>query len=287
MGRFMLTTDRRGFLGAVAAAACLPTAAESPSPTDGTVLRIAHCADPQFGHSQPRDAKNRRTEEGYRKDLEKCEREIEALNAIDLDLVYFAGDMVHDLHDMERDWPRLLRKLRHRWTVAPGNHDMGNRLTAENVTRFVSVFGKEYESISLKGWRIVVANSQYWKPTDEVQMAARHREWFGGEIASAKAAGEKIVIATHIPPYLSLPTEPESFNSSPREGRLEKMSGYIRAGARFWLCGHTHTMLQRAWKSLHILNAETTSNSFDARPPGFRLLEIQTDGSFSWEFKEV
>lgn len=276
---------RKSFIGGIVGS--LAVTGRSADSAGGATLRIAHCADPQFGHSQPRDAANRRTEAGYRRDLAVCEREIEALNALDVDLVYFAGDMVHDMNDMTRDWPRLLKKLRHRWVVAPGNHDVGNRLTAQAVRRFVSVFGSEYSSISLKGWRIIVANSQYWKPTDETEMAGRHREWFNGEISSAKAAGEGVILATHIPPYLSLPGEEESFNSSPREGRLGKMSEYIRAGARFWLCGHTHTMLWRAWKNLQILNAETTSNSFDARPPGFRLLTIRPDATFDWEFHEV
>ncbi|MCF0234992.1 MAG: hypothetical protein HUK22_08480, partial [Thermoguttaceae bacterium] len=48
--------------------------------------------------------------------------------------------------------------------------------------------------------------------------------------------------------------------------------------------GHTHTTLEREYRGLPILNGETTSNNFDKRPYGFRLLKIDAAGNYEWNF---
>ena len=278
--------NRREFLGGLTAMGFAGCTGVRPLADDGTV-RIAHCGDPQLGMSWPRTPDKKRTEEGYQKDLRRLEREIEVLNGMDLDLVYFAGDMTHDAEDVTRDWPRLLKRIRHPVAVSPGNHDMGNRLTAERADRFVSVFGSEYRAFDLKGWRMIVGNSQYWRPTDETSRAAKYEEWVRAELAAAKASGRPLILASHIPPYVSLNVESDSYENYPRAGRAARLESYIDAGARFYLAGHTHTMLQRAWKGMAMLNAETTCMNFDGRPFGFRLLTIRPDASFTWEFNAI
>jgi len=272
-----------GLLATAATGGCVTPWREAP---DG-VLRIAHCGDPQFGMGLPRTADRKQTPEGYRADLMRLEREIEILNGMDLDLVYFTGDMTHVAEDVTRDWPRLLKKIRHRVAVSPGNHDMGNRLTAENADRFVSVFGREYESFELKGWRFIVGNSQYWRPTDEERRRTLYELWMEEQLENAKARGEKVIVATHIPPYVSLCYEPDGYENFPLVGRFAMLERLVGCGVRFYLAGHTHTMLRRAWKSMEMLNAETTCSNFDSRPFGFRLLTICPDASYDWEFKEV
>ena len=280
--------DRRGFVGGLMAMGCVGCASPGLRQTDGETLRIAHCGDPQFGMSWPRTPDKKPTEEGYRKDLVRLEREIEVLNGLDLDLVYFAGDMTHVAADVTRDWPRLLKKFRHPVVVAPGNHDMGNRLTAENADRFVSVFGPEYRSFDVKGWRMIVGNSQYWRPTDETARAKRYDEWVGEQLDDAKRnAGGRLILATHIPPFVLRDVEKDSYENYPLAGRAARLARYAEAGARFYLAGHTHTMIQRGWKNMTLLNAENTCMNFDERPFGFRLLTVRPDASFAWEFRAI
>ena len=58
----------------------------------------------------------------------------------------------------------------------------------------------------------------------------------------------------------------------------------IANNVRFYLAGHTHTTLERAYKNMPILNGETTSRNFDQRPYGFRLLKIDADLNYEWNF---
>ena len=276
--------SRRGFLAACGAAACGAYGDAAAGRAEDLV--IAHCSDPQFGMGYPR-AGREITEEGYRQDLARLEAAIGVINGLAPDLVCFTGDMTHRAEDVTRDWPRLLKLFRMPVVVAPGNHDMGNRLTAANAERFISVFGAEYRSVLLKGWRIIVGNSQYWHPTDETARRDAYRRWLADEFAAAVRKGEKVILAAHIPPFVRAADEKDGYGNCPLADRAARLAAYRAAGARFFLAGHTHATLERRHGPLVILNSETTCLNFDNRPFGFRLLRIRPDASYDWDFVPV
>ncbi len=254
---------------------------------DRRTIRIAHCGDPQFGFSDPKDAAA-----SYAADRARFERLIDDVNEWRPDLCFLAGDMTHRAADLERDWPRLLKRFRVPVVATAGNHDMGQNLTRENVERFERVFGYEYTSVRVGGWRFVSGNSQYWRPTEETARRDRYEAWLKAELAAAKSAGEPVILATHVPPFVASLGEADSYNNYPRadEGlpsREERFASYREAGVRFYLAGHTHCMIARALDGITILNAETTCRNFDGRPMGYRRMEIAADGDYSWTFRRI
>ena len=280
-----LLFSRRHFLAAFGSTFALATSAEALKRRDGEIL-IAHCTDPQFGMGMPRAGKAM-TEEGYQHDLNRCLSAIEIINGLDPDLVCITGDMTHGAKDMARDWPRLLKMYTPPVVVAPGNHDVGNRVTAKSVERFKAVFGRDYTAVTVRGWRIIAANSIYWWPNEEKVLRDAHDKWFAEELAGAKARGEKIIVATHVPPFVSKPGESDSHDNQPLEGRLARLDACIEAGAKFYLAGHTHRFCEKKYRDLPILNAETTCYNGDKRPFGFRLLRIRPDLSYDYDFVSV
>ena len=277
--------SRRHFIAAFGSTFALATQAQLLKRREGEIL-IAHCTDPQFGMGLPRAGKAM-TEEGYQHDLARCLSAIEIINGLDPDLVCITGDMTHSAKDVAKDWPRLLKMYKSPVVVAPGNHDVGNRLTAESVARFKAVFGRDYTAVTVRGWRIIAANSIYWWPNKEPALREAHDKWFAEELAGAKARGEKTIVATHVPPFVHKPDEPDSHDNQPLEGRLARLDACIAAGAKFYLAGHTHRYCEKKYRDLPILNAETTCCNGDKRPFGFRLLRIHPDGSYDYDFVPV
>ena len=277
--------SRRRFIAAFGSTLALGASADALKRRDGELL-IAHCTDPQFGMGLPRAGKLM-TEEGYRHDLDRCLSEIETINALGPDLVCFTGDMTHVAKDVTRDWPRLLKMLRAPVIVAPGNHDVGNKVKADRVEKFASVFGADHAAMTVKGWRIIAANSMHWWPTKETALRDAHDRWLADELAGVKARGEKAIMAIHVPPFKQRPDEPDSKANHPLDGRLARLDSWIDAGVRFVLAGHTHRHAERMYKGLPILNAETTCLNSDRRPFGFRLLRIRPDGTFDYDFVAV
>lgn len=280
--------SRRRFLqaGAILAAGfpAARTQAEQAESGGGT-LRIAHLCDPQFGFANADPDRTR-----YKKDLACFEREMAKVNELKPDIALIAGDMTHISGDVTLDWPRLLKGFTMPVAVTPGNHDLGNTVTEENLNRYLGVFGYDYKRFEVKGWRLLVGNSQLWYKSDNPVIQKRKAEydqWVKDELAAASSLNGRVILATHIPPFDNGIGEKDSYNNYPQATRRARMEAYLAAGVRFYLSGHLHRMSMRGWRDLTILNGEATSVNFDERPHGFRMFEIAPDLTYSWSFIPV
>jgi len=282
---------RREFLKQLATTALLGTNCFSLTKVsvfaDETVVetnrvRIAHCCDPQLGFTPDTESLA-----GYDCDLERLKSEIEQLNRIQPDLVVFAGDMIHEESDFGRDMPEILRKIKAPVLIAPGNHDIHDPVQAKDVELFRSRYGYDYKSMECRGWKIIAANSQYWRPEGDAKLTATHNDWLRQEIINAWERKMPVILVTHVPPYASDVDEQEAYFNLPKACRQEWLDFFVEHGVKFWLAGHTHTTLVRAYRGMMIYNAETTSQNFDKHRYGFRLLDVDSTGSHSWEFKPV
>ena len=247
------------------------------------VLTIAHVCDPQFGFGLVK------TEEKdvYAHDLERFERELELINASKPDVVFFAGDMCNAKSDLPKDWPRLLKAIESPVLVAPGNHDIPDPVVKKDVDAFCEVFGAEYASLTVNGWKLIVVNSQYCRDTKETELYERQLDWFQKEIASAKEAGTPVILGSHVPPFVANLEEKDEYFNFPTKVRQDYLDYLLDAGCKFYLAGHTHTTLEREYRGIQILNGETTSRNFDKRSYGFRMLKIDAEMNYEWNFVEV
>ncbi len=246
------------------------------------VITIAQCCDPQLGFGPINDP-----EEAYQADLEKLRKEIELLNKVNPDLVYFAGDMTNRVAEIERDWPDILPTIHAPIIVAPGNHDVKEPVTSKQIDAFCKVFQKEYDSTVVNGWKFITINSQYCREADSGETVALYDaqvEWFVKELEDAKEKGLPVIVGSHIPPFVKTIDEKDEYFNFPNELRAAYLDYLVANNVRFYLAGHTHTTLERAYKNMPILNGETTSRNFDQRPYGFRLLKIDADLNYEWNF---
>ena len=286
-----MDVGRRGFLGGIVAAVAATAGGAQPVQQGKSALRIAHVGDPQFGFITGRPSMKHRAkerfEENYRDDLARLERALARVNELKPDLLVFGGDMTQRPGDIEKEWPALLKRVQVPFVVTPGNHDMGNRLTRENLERFRKVFGRDYGALDMKGWRVVAGNSQYWYKTEAKDEQAKYEAWVKAELEEAKSRNGRVIFATHIPPFAFASDEKDSYDNYPLAGRAARLEAYAACGARFFLTAHLHRLSVRGYKDVTMLGVEAVCANFDARPPGFRLLEINDDFSYSWNFIAV
>ena len=278
---------RREFLFGIAAGAglCLAPAARAAQNHEATSgrLRIAHLTDPQFGMGK----KGRSVEENYPEDLARFELAVERLNALKPDLAIITGDMTHRSEDAPKDWPRLLKLFKVPVAVAPGNHDLGDSVTKENLDRHRSVFGYDRKAFDLKGWRIIVGNTQFLFKTELKEEKEAYNAWVKSELENAKRYGGRVILAGHVPPFANDWREGDNWENFHGGLRDERMRLYRHSGANFYLAGHTHRFGIKGYKSLTILNAEVTSRCFDERPFGFRMFEVDDKMNYSYNFVGV
>jgi 3',5'-cyclic AMP phosphodiesterase CpdA len=246
-------------------------------------LTIAHIGDPQLGFN----LKGEDPETKYREDLARMERVIETVNGLRPDVALISGDMTHRGADIVRDWPRLLPLFKVPVIATPGNHDVGQRLTREALDRYKSIFGRDYGTMDVNGWRIIFGNTQYWLETDETESQARYEEWLSAEIERAKDLRGKVILAGHNAPFAYIPDEPDAYENCPKASRFARLDAYLAAGARFYFAGHMHRLSVRGYRGLTILTAEGLSLNFDQRPFGFRVFQVADDFSYSWDFRAI
>ena len=255
------------------------------------MLRIAHLCDPQFGFITGNPSMKHRAKEHYTKnhaeDLARCERAIGLVNELKPDLLLFGGDMTQWPENLEADWPRLLNGIKVPWMVAPGNHDMGNSMTRENLDRFRKVFKRDREARDIKGWRIIAGNSQFWHPTELKDEQVAYEEWLARELETARSYGGRVILATHIPPFAFTPDEKNSYDNCPSSLRTKRLESYVSAGVRFVLAAHQHRLVVRGYKNMAILTGEAMCDNFEFRPQGFHMFEVGADFNYSWRFVGV
>ena len=246
-------------------------------------LTIAHIGDPQLGFNLA----NEDYETKYREDLARMERVIETVNGLRPDVALISGDMTHRGADIVRDWPRLLPLFKVPVIATPGNHDMRQRLERAALDNYNAIFGRDYGTMDVNGWRIIFGNTQYWLETDETELQTRYEEWLSSELERAKALRGKVILAGHNAPFAYIPDEPDCYENCPKTSRFARLDAYLAAGARFYLAGHMHRLCVRGWRGLTILTAEGLSLNFDQRPFGFRVFQVADDFSYSWDFRAI
>lgn len=250
-----------------------------PRRGDAETIRIVHLGDPQLGFDLLID-----TEESYRNCLHRFLKMVEKTNVLRPDLAVVSGDMCHRAIDLERDWPSLIRRFDVPVVCIPGNHDLGNAVTAENLARFRRIFGRDRDAFEIKGWFFIAGNSQFWRPTELKTEQADYEHWVSARLEEAKCFNGHVVGMTHIPPFDQAVDECDSYNNYPRSGRARRLARYREAGLSLYLSGHTHRYGNRTVDGFTILNPETTSRNFDNRPFGGRLLTLEPDHSYSYRF---
>lgn len=164
------------------------------------------------------------------------------------DLVINTGDITIDGADSLRDLEAARAwhdGLGCEWLAIPGNHDIGD---SQEITprqpiadmrriRYCEVFGADWWSIDVPGWRLIGINAQL---LGSDLMAAREQDSFIAA-AAAGADGSSIALFVHKPLFDTDPTEEavthRFINPAPRH----RLLGGLQAGRlQLIASGHVH-----------------------------------------------
>lgn len=242
-----------------------------------SALRIAHLTDPQLGFGPG----------GFDDDLLAFEAEVKRVNELSPDVVVVAGDMVNRPDSVSiAAFLQVASRLQAPVVYTPGNHDIFEPCTAEGLATYRNAFGPDFGVTDLGEYRLLSFNSLLLRggPAQEMEAA---REWLIKRFAEARADGAKLILLSHVPPFAQDIDEDDAYFNMPKAMRRPLLETATDAGTVLWLCGHTHRTHRNTFGAITILNPECTSCNFDKRPRGFRLLTIEPDGSFTWEFEEI
>jgi 3',5'-cyclic AMP phosphodiesterase CpdA len=241
----------------------LALAADSP-------ITFGVIADPQYCDC------DRKGSRYYRGSLQKLAASVKALNSMDLAFVVNLGDFIdRDFASYDRMMP-IWEELKHPRYQLLGNHDyeVAEDKKAE-VPHRLGMSATRYD-FAVGGWRIIVLDGTevslppYKKDSPEYRSAAAmladlkskkvaqaqswngalgeaQREWLAERLASAKAAGERVIVCCHYPAF---PANSHNLWDAEAVTKLLRESGNVAA----YLNGHNHRGNYAADGGVHYVN---------------------------------
>ena len=195
------------------------------------------------------------------------------------------GDLAHDellatyevLRELLSDW---LPKLR----VIPGNHE--NRAFMRQVfgDRVVVEEDRNVFTDSIGGWRLIGLDSQL---PGEVrgQLGDSQRAWLARELAVEPQ--QPTALFLHHPPMEVGTGWLDGIRLADADPLLDLIASHQQV--KFVCCGHIHHEMTIAQRDTLVLTTPATCVQFlpetdrlipDSVPPGFRIFDLEPDGSF-------
>ena len=217
-------------------------------------FHFVQLADPQLGMLH-RDA-------SWHEELAMLSLAVEHVNRLQPRFVVVSGDLINGfpgepaIPDQVDAFEHALARLDPSipLVLEPGNHDLGQRPTEAAVHLYQKRFGDDYLRFWVGGVLFVSLNSQLIKAGGWVHLygslqdpheklkdfAARVRRHASWAAEAFETRAERVVVLSHICPFVGSPDENEGWANWPLPARRAVLAQATRAGAGLWLCGHLH-----------------------------------------------
>ena len=226
-------------------------------------------SDPQLGFI---------TKDGnFQPEVELMEKIIGQVNSLDADFVVFSGDLVHWRTDScaVEAFGQLLDQFNKKVYCLPGNHDVGNEASAEDVSAFVERYGSDRFVHKEKTYTVIGYNSCVVKAKTPAEAA--EYGWLAEQLAAAEK-GKPIIVVAHHPIFLNLPDEPETYENFPIELRSKYLQLLGQHGADLYLAGHLHKCNRGEYGGMKMVTASAAGRQLGGDKPGYSIIRIK-DGA--------
>ncbi len=211
---------------------------------------------------------------------------VDLCNRIDAEFVVHLGDIMHPLPVEAAHGPALdlasdvFAGLRHPVHFVPGNHDVGDKPNAlvavppvaeEYYGPFEERWGPSYRSFDHAGCHFVIVDTPILNSGLERELA--QRDWLERDLAEASAAGCRIFLFTHYPPFLRSPDEDEHYDNLAEPARSWLLGLVEQHEVEALFSGHVHRFFYNSYGETAVYVAPATGfvrpdyAELDAVPP--------------------
>ncbi|KAL3904518.1 MAG: hypothetical protein SGPRY_011257 [Prymnesium sp.] len=143
--------------------------------------------------------------------------------------------------------------------LQPGNHDIGQCPTPEDVAQYRSRFGDDYFSFWVGGVFYIAINSQYYCDDSRVKNLREEQEasaapllsvargaipirdaWLEEQFTRKTRGATHVIVLSHVPPFVGKEEEARGWSNWDLDARERVIRMAEKAGVRLWLAGHYH-----------------------------------------------
>ncbi|AUL13704.1 hypothetical protein B7P02_01800 [Bordetella bronchiseptica] len=215
------------------------------------LLRFAVVAD---SHLNPVNAGNTSPWQTNHLANPRNEVVVAAINRIAPAFTVHVGDVVHPLpHSTDYDGAAdfattLYRGLQAPFYIAPGNHDIGDKhlpgnpaacISADSCDKYEQHFGAQWQAFTEGNVCFIIINACLLGsglPQEDAQW-----QFLQSRLAEEKAAGRRLFLFTHYPPFVTAPDEENHYDNIDHGPRRRLLELTASAGVEALFAGHVHT----------------------------------------------
>jgi 3',5'-cyclic AMP phosphodiesterase CpdA len=227
--------------------------------------------DPQFGFFE--------SNKGFSKETELYEKAVSRINLLHPDFVVITGDLVNNKDDKSQieEFKRITSRISPSIPVwySPGNHDIGQSPTQQDIDSFISHYGHDRFSFSHKNCLFIGLNSCLIKSSIPI-LEQSQLEWIVKELSKGGGMNH-IVVFSHYPLFINAYDEPETYSNIPVEIRnryLDLFKKY-KVGAIF--AGHLHNNASANYGEMTMVTTSAVGKPLANAPSGLRIVKVYPD----------
>lgn len=230
--------------------------------------------------------------------------------------VVHLGDIVHPVpalptfHEAVARFREIAAPVQVPVHLVPGNHDVGDKrvdwMPADQVSDdylalYRDVFGADFHAFDEGDLRCIVINSLLLNSglADE----ARQRDWLQARIGEAGAAGKRVFLFMHYPPYIHKPDERGNYDNVDEPARSWLLGQMARPEVEAVFAGHVHNFwydrvgtadfymlpstafLRHDFSEFYRVAPQTEFGRGDADKFGYFVVDVFADGHVAYAMR--
>lgn len=236
----------------------------------GQSFTFIQLSDPQFGFLSDK-------KDGLQREIAHYEKAVSAVNQLKPDFVVITGDFVHHPRDTNElaIFKRITRKIDASIPVyyVPGNHDVGNHPTADDISFYKGNYGDDKFSFHHKGVNFIGLNSNIIKGAS-VELERQQLVWLTKELKKGKKNGATIVF-THHPVFLVKPDEADDeYFNLPKSTRLKYLELFEANNVKAIFAGHYHKNSYGKYNDMEMITTSAIGVPFEGSF-GFQVIQVK------------
>jgi serine/threonine-protein phosphatase CPPED1 len=264
----MMINKMRIFLFALFLTSGLLTAQQDRSNTPFFFIQIT---DPQFGMVE----KNI----GFEKETELYEKAVEKINILNPAFVVITGDLVNLQGDKLQiaEFKRITGLIDSKIPVyyTPGNHDVGESPTQQDIDSYISDYGDTKFSFKYRNNSFIGFNSSLIK-ANTPELEQTQFDWLKNELSENKAS-KNIVLFCHYPFFIVSPDEADAYFNIPMETRNKYLSLLKEYRVSVVFAGHTHKNGYAKSGDMEMVITSAVGRPLGNDPSGIRIVKVYDD----------
>ena len=228
-------------------------------------------SDPQFGFFQ--------NNKGYEVETNLYEKAIEEINRLKPDFVVITGDFVNNQKDRSQiaEFKRINAMIDSKIPVyyTPGNHDIGQSPTQQDVDSYISDYGYDKFSFKHKKSIFIGLNSSIIKSNIPI-LERLQFDWLKKELLKGRKATHKILFC-HYPFFINESNEPDEYFNIDIETRNRYLALFKENNVEAVFAGHLHNNGYSKYGNMQMVTTNAVGKPLAKFPSGFRIVKVYPD----------